>query len=80
MDRVQPKRVDRFGGESATQQLQTNRAAIAFFATPNDAVASAHFGQRNATSWTKKFSIHAGMMSQTKRVVDDVTLGLASSQ
>src|SRR5436305_357759 len=44
MDRVQPKRVDRFRRESATEQLQTDRAAIAFFATPNDAVAGADFG------------------------------------
>src|SRR5256714_10893576 len=62
VDRVQPKWVDRFRSESATQQVQTNRAAIAFFATPDDAVAGAHFGQCNATSWTKKFSIHAGII------------------
>ena len=79
MDRVQPKRVDRFRSESATQQLQTDRAAVAFFATPDDAVAGAHFGQWNATSRTKKFSIHAGMMSQTKRVVDHATGGASLS-
>jgi hypothetical protein len=39
VDRVQPKWVDRFRSESATQQWKTNRAAIAFFATPDDAVA-----------------------------------------
>src|SRR2546430_13393973 len=43
VDRVQPKWVDRFRSESATQQVQTNRAAIAFFATPDDAVAATQF-------------------------------------
>src|SRR5207245_2252498 len=70
VDRVQPKWIDRFRRESATQQLQTNRAAIASFATPGDTVAGTQFRQWNSTSGTKKFSVHAGMMSQTRRAVD----------
>src|SRR5439155_21586254 len=45
VDRVQPKWIDRFRRESATQQLQTNRAAIASFATPGDTVAGTQFRQ-----------------------------------
>ena len=71
MDRVQPKRVDRFRRESATEQLQTDRAAIAFFATPDDAVAGTQFRQWNSTSRTKKFSIHAGMIWKVKGAVDN---------
>jgi len=70
VDRMQPKWVDRFRSESATQQSQTNRAAIAFFAAPDDAVAGTQLRQWNSTSRTKKFSVHAGMMSQTRRAVD----------
>ena len=44
IDRVQPNWVDRFGGESSAQQLQTDRAAVAFFTTPNDAVFGPDFG------------------------------------
>src|SRR6478672_11557983 len=77
VDRVQPKWVDRFRRESATQQLQTNRAAIAFFATPDDAVAGTQFRQWNSTSRTKKFSVHAGMRSQTRRAVDRAAGGRA---
>src|SRR5207237_10162650 len=35
--------IDRFRRESATQQLQTGRAAIAFFATPDDPITGTHF-------------------------------------
>jgi hypothetical protein len=69
VDYVQPKGVDRFRRESATQQLQTDRAAIAFFATPDDAVAGTQFRQWKSTSRTKKFSIHAGMMWEVKGAV-----------
>ena len=79
VDRVQPKWVDRFRSESATQQLQTNRAAIAFFATPDDAVAGTQLRQWNSTSRTKKFSVHAGMMSQTRRAVDRAAGGASSA-
>jgi hypothetical protein len=61
------------------QQLQTNRAAIAFFATPDDAVAGTQFRQWNSTSRTKKFSVHAGMMSQTRRAVDRAAGGASSA-
>src|SRR5205823_883241 len=69
---VQPKRVDRFRSEGTTQQLQTGRAAITFFATPNDTVAGAHFRQRNAAGRTEEFSVHQGIMSQTKRAIDNL--------
>ena len=55
--------------------MQTDRAAIAFFATPNDAVAGTQFLQGNSTSRTKKFSIHAGMMCEVKRAVDNGEAG-----
>jgi hypothetical protein len=55
VDGVEPQRIDRFFGEGATQQLQTHRTAIAFFATPDDAAAGADFGQWNTASGTKKF-------------------------
>ena len=55
--------------------MQTNRAAIAFFATPDDAVAGMQFRQWNSTSRTKKFSIHAGMMCEVKRAVDNGEAG-----
>src|SRR6266446_6450190 len=71
VDRVQPKWVDRFRSESATQQLQADSASIAFFAAPDDAVAGTQFRQRNATSRTKKFSVHAGMMCEVKGAVDN---------
>jgi hypothetical protein len=55
--------------------MQTDRAAIAFFATPNDTVAGTQFRQWNSTSRTKKFSIHAGMMCEVKRAVDNGEAG-----
>jgi hypothetical protein len=55
--------------------MQTDGAAIAFFATPNDAVAGTAFLQGNSTSRTKKFSIHAGMMCEVKRAVDNGEAG-----
>src|SRR5205814_8940723 len=71
VDRVQPKWVERFRSESATQQVQV--------ATPDDAVAGTQFRQWNSTSRTKKFSVHAGMMSQTRRAVDRAAGGASSA-
>jgi hypothetical protein len=55
--------------------MQTDGAAIAIFATPGDAVAGTQFLQGNSTSRTKKFSIHAGMMCEGKRAVDNGEAG-----
>ena len=55
--------------------MQTDRAAIAFFAAPNDAFAGTQFRQWNSTCRTKKFSIHAGMMCEVKRAVDNGEAG-----
>ncbi|HEY4757156.1 MAG TPA: hypothetical protein VIH43_01250, partial [Chthoniobacterales bacterium] len=63
MNRVQPNWIDRFSGESSTQQLQTDSAAVAFFATPNDAVFGPDFGQRNATGGARKIGIHRATCS-----------------
>jgi hypothetical protein len=63
MDRVQPKWVDRFGGESSAEQSQTDRAAVAFFTTPNDAVFGPDFGQSNATGGARKIGIHCSTCS-----------------
>src|SRR5437588_5858469 len=71
VNRVQPKWIDRFRSESATQQLQTDRAAITFFATPDDAVAGTPFRQWNSTSRTEKLSIHAEIMGKVKGAVDN---------
>jgi hypothetical protein len=62
MNGAEPERIDRFRSEGATQQLQAHCAPIAFFATPDDARARAHFGQWNPTGRAKKFSFHRGNM------------------
>src|SRR4029077_15386863 len=46
----------------------------------NDAVTGTQFRQWNSTSRAKKFSVYAGMMSQTRRAVDRAARGASSAR
>lgn len=58
VERAQPERVDRFVGESVTQEFDAQGATAALRASPKNSALHAHLVQRDAATGTDEFLEH----------------------